>query len=944
MNRVSCYATTALLALLAAVVPLDLFLHASAAPADQAAAPAPTVNATPKVEFEKYTLPNGLQVILHVDRKLPIVHVNQWFHVGSKNEKPGRTGFAHLFEHMMFQGSKNAQAEYFVYAERAGANVREGGVNGTTNQDRTNYFATVPSANLENVLWFESDRLASLLDATTKEKLDNQRDVVKNERRQGLENQPYGRWYPLLSEAAFPKGHPYSWPVIGSQEDLTNASLEDVQEFFRTYYSPNNLSLVIAGDFEPAEAKTLVAKYFGDIPPGPALDRPAKWIPRLDGEKLVEVNDRVSLERVYIGWPSAEYFSAGDATLDLTARILSDGLSARLTRALVYDRQIATSVSAFNISGQIAGLFVVQATARPGSSLAQIETIVTEEIAKLAKDGPSAAEVERARNKQESEFISGLERIGGFGGKADVLNQYNTFLGDPGKLEADLARTRAVTPDAVRTAVGEWLNTTNRAVIRFHPEKSARPSDAQTLDRSKQPPLGADRPFVAPAVKTTKLENGLEVLVMERNDLPKLNVTLVTRAGAVGDPAGKAGVAHLTTTVVNLGTKTRNALQVEEALADLGTTLEGGAGRESARVGLDVLKRNVSPALAIVADVVQNPTFPEQEVAREKKRLLDAIAQQDRDANALAARVRPMLAFGPEHPYGRPVQGLRGTVEKITRDDLVAFHQARWKPASSALIFAGDITLAEATALARQHFASWAGGAAPAITIPAATASPANRVYLIDRPDAAQTVVAQWLPAPERKSADYDALRLADAVWGGGGFGTRLNLNLREDKGYSYGVFSNLALMSHAGLWSASGGVQTNKTKESVVEFDREMKALAGAKPISEEEFVTARERRLRGYAQQFESLGRLSQQVADNWILGLPATELQREYDATTSASLAQALAAAKKYAKPEAATLLLVGDRQKIEPGIRELQLGEIVVLDAEGKPVTGTGSTSQ
>jgi zinc protease len=932
---------TMVLGLLAIIVPVDLRLHASAAPAQQAAVPAAAVNATPKVEFEKYTLPNGLQVILHVDRKLPIVHVNQWFHVGSKNEKTGRTGFAHLFEHLMFQGSKNAAGEYFTYAERAGANLFEGGVNGTTSQDRTNYFATVPSANLENVLWLESDRLLTLADVTTKEKLDNQRDVVKNERRQSLENQPYGRWYPLMSETVFPKGHPYSWPVIGSQEDLTNASLDDVKEFFRTYYTPNNLSLVIAGDFEPAEAKKLVEKYFGDIPPGPALDRPEKWIPRLDSERLVEVNDRVSLERVYIGWPSAEYFSAGDATMDITARILSDGLSARLNRALVYDRQIATAVSAFNVSGEIAGLFVVQATARPGSSLAQIEAIITDEIAKLAKEGPTAAEVDRAKNKQEAEFISGLERIGGFGGKADVLNQYNTFTGDPGRLEADLARIRAVTADTVRAAVGEWLNTRNRAVLRFHPEQSTRPANALTLDRSKEPPLGADRPFVAPAVKTAKLENGIDVLVLERNDLPKLNVTLVTRAGAAGDPPGKAGVAHLTTTVVDLGTKTRNALQIEEALADLGTTLEGGAGRESARVGLDVLKRNLAPALAIVADVVQNATFPEQEVAREKKRLLDAIAQQERDPNALAARVRPVLAFGPEHPYGRPVQGFRGTVEKITREDLVAYHQARWKPASSALIFAGDITLAEATALAKQHFGSWSGGAAPAITIPPAVPSPANRVYIVDRPDAAQTVVAQWLSAPERKSPDYDALTLADAVWGGGGFGTRLNLNLREEKGYSYGVFSNLALMSHAGLWSATGGVQTNKTKESVVEFDREMKALAGAKPISQEEFAAARERRLRGYAQQFESLGRLSQQVGDNWILGLPPTELQREYDATNSATIAQVLAAAKKYAKPEAATLLLVGDRSKIEPGIRELQLGEIVALDAEGRPVTATGS---
>jgi zinc protease len=945
VKSVSRRATLASLILLLAAAPPVVPLHAVPAP-DGQNMPAPAAGVTPKVEFEKFTLPNGLQVILHVDRKLPIVNVNQWFHVGSKNEKTGRTGFAHLFEHMMFQGSKNADSEYFVYAERAGANVMEGGVNGTTNQDRTNYFATVPSANLENVLWFESDRLATLTDVTTKEKLDNQRDVVKNERRQGLENQPYGRWYPLISEAVFPKGHPYSWPVIGSQEDLTAASLDDVKEFFKTYYTPNNLSLAIAGDFDPAEAKKLVEKYFGDIPPGPALDRPDRWIPRLDGEKVVEVNDRVALERVYIGWPVPEYFTPEDATLDLTARILADGLSARLTRALVYDKQIATAVSAFNVSGEIAGLFVVQATARPGSALADVESIITDEIARLAKEGPAAAEVDRAKNKQESEFISGLERIGGFGGKADVLNQYNTFLGDPGKIDADLARYRAVTPEGVRLAAERWLNTRNRAILRFHPEKSARPENAMTLDRSKQPTLGADRPFVAPPVKTATLPNGLDVMVLERSDLPKVNVTLVTRAGAVGDPAGKAGVAHLMTTVIDLGTKTRNALQIEEALADLGTTLTGGAGRESARVSLDVLKRNLAPALGVLADVVQNATFPEEEVARERKRLLDAIAQQDRDANALASRIRPMLAFGPEHPYGRPVQGLRGTVETITRDDLVAYHRARWKPGSSALIFAGDITVAEATRLATEQFGQWSGEAAPAITIPPPSAMPASRVYLVDRPDAAQTVVAQWLPAPARKSADYDALKLADAVWGGGGFGTRLNLNLREDKGYSYGVFSTLALSSQAGIWSAAGGVQTNKTKESVVEFDREVKALAGTKPISAEEFTLARERRLRGYAQQFESLGRLTQQVADNWTLGLPPTELQREYDATNTATLEQALAAATKYARPEAATLLLVGDRAKIEAGIRELQLGEIVILDAEGKPVAADAgrTTSQ
>jgi len=896
--------------------------------------PAPPAN--PKIEFEKFTLPNGLQVILHVDRKLPIVHVNQWFHVGSKNEKTGRTGFAHLFEHMMFQGSKNVEGEYFTVAERAGANLREGGVNGTTNMDRTNYFATVPSGNLETLLWLEADRLATLLDVTDQKKLDNQRDVVKNERRQGLENQPYGRWYPMMMEAVFPKGHPYSWPVIGSQEDLSAASLEDVKEFFVRYYTPNNLSLAIAGDFDPAEAKKLVAKYFGDLPPGPALDRPARWVPTLDAPRVFEVNDRVSLERVYLGWPMPEYFAPGDAELTLASRILTDGLSSRLNRALVYDRQLASGVSAFTLGAEISGLFVVTATARPGASLAEIEQIIAQEIGRLAKEGPTPAELDRAKTKYESEFISGLERIGGFGGKADVLNQYNTFLGDPGKLDEDLARYRRATADDVRQAVARWLDTPNRAVLRFHPEQSQRPAAATTVDRSKMPALGTDRPFTAPAVQAAKLPNGLELFVVERHDLPKVTVTVASRAGAVADPAGKAGTAQLTIATIDMGTKTRKSLEIEDALGALGTTLTGSAGRESSRLGIDVLSRNLSPALAIVADVVQNPTFPEDEVAREKKRMLDAIAQQDRNPNALASRIAPMLMFGADHPYGRPVTGLRGTVESITRADLASFHAARWKPGSTALIFAGDVTLAQATDLAKQHFGAWSGGAAPAVQMNAAGATQGGKIFLVDRPESAQTVVVQWLPGITRSSPDYDALSLVDAVWGGGGFGTRLNLNLREDKGYSYGVFSSFSPMAKAGSWMASGGVQTDKTAPSVVEFVKEMKDLAGARPIGADELALAKTRRVRGYAQQFESLGRIAGQIANLWTLGLPMTELQREYDATNAVTIEQVSAVTKKYARPEASSMLLIGDRSKIEAAVRDLKLGEIVLVDIEGKPV--------
>ncbi len=888
----------------------------------------------PKIQFEKYVLSNGLQVILHVDRKLPVVHVNQWFHVGSANERLGRSGFAHLFEHMMFQGSKNANKEYFEYVEAAGANLLEGGVNGTTNEDRTNYFATVPSGNLEKILWLEADRLATLPEALTKEKLDNQRDVVKNERRQGLENQPYGRAFSLLNENLFPVGHPYQHTVIGSHEDLTAASVDDVKEFFRKYYTPNNLSLVIAGDFDPAEAKRLVEKYFGTIPAGPALDRPAKSVVKLDSEKIIEVNDRVPQERTYFAWNSPAYFDAGDAELELVATILTDGLSARLNKVLVFDKQLASNVVAFQSGQPLAGAFAMWVTARPGSDLKMIENIVTDEIAKLAKDGPTQMELDRAKTKWEFGFISGLEGIGGFGGKSDLLNQYNTFLGDPGKFEDDLARRRNATVESVRASVDKYLNTRNRLLIRFHPEKSGKPSQV-AIDRTQEPALGSDRPFMAPEVKSAKLENGLEIFVVEKSELPKVSISLATRAGSIADSSAKAGLASLTARLTRRGTKTRDALQIDEALGNLGTGIGAGAGKENASLSLEVLKRNLNSALEVMADIAINPSFPASEFEREKKIALDNLAQAANNPNAVANRVAMMLAFGADHPYGRPNGGLPATVQALTRDDLVKFHSSYWKPASSALIFVGDITLAEATALARQHLGSWSGGAAPAVNVPAAKPMGAGKVYLVDKQGAAQTVIAHVLTAPQRKSPDFYALSLANAVYGGG-FGTRLNLNLREDKGYSYGVFAFPQFFANGGTWIASGGVQTNKTKESAVEFMKELKFIAGEKPISEKEFSTARLTKIRGYAQQFESYGRIAGQVADLWTAGLPMTDLQRETAEIGKLQLANVNSVAAKYAALNGTSLLLVGDLSVIETGIRELNLGEIVILDVEGKPV--------
>ncbi len=888
-------------------------------------------DAFPRIEYQKVVLPNGLQIFLHLDQKLPVVHVNQWFHVGSKNEKQGRTGFAHLFEHMMFQGSKHAKDDYFNYVEKAGANLREGGVNGTTDFDRTNYFATVPSGNLEALLWVESDRLATLADALTQEKLDNQREVVRNERRQSYENQPYGRAYMLLTENLHPAGHPYSWDVIGSHEDLIAASLEDVADFFRTFYTPNNLSLCIAGDFDRDQALDLVEKYFGGIPAGPVLDRPTRWVPVLEGERVIEATDRVPQERSYIAWPAPRYFETDEASLDMAARILSEGLSSRLSRRLVYDEQRCTNVFAYNEAREIAGNFVVAATARPGESLETIEAIIFEEIGKIAAEGPTGEELQRTKNKWELEFISGLERIGGFGGKADRLNQYNVYLGDADKLEKDVARYRGVSRESMREAVRRWLPIDRHLTLRFRPEASGRAVGVD-FDRASEPALGVDRPFIAPPVREGKLENGIDLFVIERSDLPKVAVIFASRSGGAVDPAGKEGTAHLTVSLVDMGTAKRDALDIERAFGDLGTMLSGTAGRELSMLSFEVLNRNLAGGMELFAEVIREASYPEAEVEREKMRHLDSLAQQANNPSSVASRLRGILAFGREHPYGRPLQGFPSSVREIGRDDLLQFHQTQWKPGSSALIFAGDISFDDAKELAEKYFGPWQGAPAERTVIPPRSESNRGKIFLVDRQDAPQTVLMQILPAPGRRTKDSYALRLVDAVWGGGGFGTRLNLNLREDKGYSYGVFSSLGFLSEAGSWWAHGNMQTDKTRESFVELSSELEDLAGRKPITAKELADAKATRTRGYSQQFESLGRIAGQVADLWSVGLPMSELQREYDETAGTGMDAVVEAVRRHLAGIQPVYLLVGDLSKIEEGICSLG-PEVIVLDEEG-----------
>ncbi len=903
---------------------------ALAAGANAALEPPPaTTNASltaTRIEFEKYTLANGLQVILHVDRRSPRVHVSQWFHVGSRDEPVGRTGFAHLFEHVMFEGSQHAPQRYAVYGSKAG--IYSGG---RTDKDRTKYFSTAPSTSLEYLLWLEADRLATLPEALTQAKLDSARGVVQNERRQS-ENQPYGSVFEVMLENLYPEGHPYAWPTIGSHEDLRAATLDDVRDFFRTWYTPNNLSLVLAGDFDPVQAKRLIERYFGSIAPGPPLRRLARWVPDLRGDRILEVTDRVPYARLYFGWPSPPRFERGDVELEIAAAILADGPTSRLNRTLVERGQLASDVSASHDGGEIAGEFGISVTARPGTSLQQLEKIVMQEIARLAKEAPTAAELEPIRKKKIELGSTGT--AADIVSKADRLNFYNSYLGDPDRFESELARYRGVTAEGIREAVNRWLHTGNRVLLRVFPEISGLPTTV-AVDRSQVPPLGTEAALVVPQVETARLANGLQIFLVRRADSPHVVGTLATRAGTVADPPGHEGLAHLTVSTMTAGKLDRSTKAGTGASDPRGgpaiAFIRGSAAPESAQLSFEVMKADLPAALGVVAGMSRRPDFSAERFAREKRLLLDTLARDASDPNALAERIRPMVLFGREHPYGRPRSGLPGTIESLTREDLLRFHETNWKPDGAALILAGDLSLEEAEQLAREHFGAWSGSP-PAVPIPDAQPLGPGRVFVVDRPGAAQTVISELLPGPLRSAADYPAAELANAVWGAG-----LGRNVRAEKGYTYTVSALTSLHTRAAAWMALAGVQTDKTSESIIEFNAELARVGGGgEPLTEAELAELKTSQARNLEQANRVPQLLVGLIAHLWDLDLPVTEMQRFAQAAERVTLAEVQEAGKRYAAPGRAKLLLVGDYAKIAPGLKELGLGDITLLDTEGRPV--------
>src|SRR5499427_2677326 len=642
------------------------------------------------IPFQKFVLDNGLTVIVHEDHKAPIVAVNLWYHVGSKNEKPGKTGFAHLFEHLMFGGSEHAQGRYIDAMEKIGATD----LNGTTNNDRTNYFENVPTSALDYTLWMESDRMAYLtLDQKT---LDLQRGVVQNEKRQG-ENQPYAVAFQLITQNTYPAGHPYSWTVIGDMADLNAASMDDVKEWFKTYYGPSNVVICLAGDIDAKTAKEKVEKYFGNVPPGPPVGHQEAWIAKMTGTHRGTVQDRVPQARIYKIWNMPQDATPEADYLDLVSDVLSSGKSSRFYKRLVYDDQIATNANASVSLKEIGGQFVVQATAKPGGDLAQVEKELDEELAKFLKDGPTAEELARVKAQYQANFIRGIERIGGFGGKSDRLAQNQVFRGDPDAYKTSLKRVQDATAEDLKAAANRWLSD-GVYVLEVQPFPNYKTA-AAGADRSKAPVIGTPPELKLPKLQRATLSNGLKVILAERHEVPLVTFWLDLDAGYAADQSAAPGTSSLTMALLNGGTKTRTALQISDEQNLLGAQLFAFSDLDLSIVRLSALKSTLDASLALFGDIIVNPTFPEEDFRRQQKLQLAAIQREQVTPFQMGLRVFPGLLYGPGHAYGNPLtgSGTAASVEKMTREDLVKFHQAWFKPNHATLVVAGDTTLSEVT-------------------------------------------------------------------------------------------------------------------------------------------------------------------------------------------------------------------------------------------------------
>ncbi|MFI4952797.1 MAG: M16 family metallopeptidase [Burkholderiales bacterium] len=902
-----------------------------------AAGPAPTI------PYEKYRLSNGLEVILSQDRTLPLVTIDVWYHVGAANEESGRTGFAHLFEHMMFTGSKHVPrglADKLL--EAAGASDS----NASTSFDHTNYYDTLPSNQLELALWTHADRMGYLLDSLDQKALANQQDVVRNERRERIENQPYGIVDETVFRVLFPPGHPYRPYVMGSHADIQAARLTDVRDFFKRYYRPNNATLTIVGDFDTATVKTLVGKYFGSFRRGPDVATPAVVTPPIVGERRVTVTDQIELDRIDLAWLTPPRFKADDAELAVAAHVLAGGKSSRLYNRLVYELQLAQEVSAAQDAYALTSIFDVQAFARPGHTALELETAIDAELARFAAEGPTMAEVERARNQIERSMYQGLQKIYG---RADTLNMYNQYTGDPGYLPKDVERYAAVTPATVQRAVREHLRKDARAVVlavrgdkKLDPEPAVAPADraratesinADETWRRRPPAAGPAHAASLPAPQSFKLVNGLTVLHLQRSNPPIVTAQLVVNAGLGADDPARPGAADFAAAMLEEGTTTRSTLQIAQEIEQLGAGYAAQTRRDLTSLRIDALARNFPVALGLLADIAQHPTFPTEEIERQRKARLAEIVEAREDSGTLAEVAFARALYGPDHPYGRSNLGTEASTLRMGAADLRQFWGRWFRPDNAALVVVGAIDAASLRALAEQLWGSWTAVAAavpddkPA-TLPAHTAT---RVIIVDKPGAPQTDLRIGRIGTVRTTPDLPALQLLNEAIGGG-FTSRLNLDLREEKGYTYGIGSRFEYGRRPGPFVVRTAVRGDASGPAARDILAQLKR-AGTAALTPEELRRARGSLTDSLPAMFETNGATASSFGELFAYGLPLDYFRKLPARLGAVRAADLPPLARRYFDPSSMVVIAVGDRGNLQRALEALRLGPIEVWPIAG-----------
>ncbi len=940
-----------------------------AAAATKAAKPAPVADLVKAVNipYETFTLDNGLRVIVHTDRKAPVVAVSVWYGIGSKNEPQGKTGFAHLFEHLMFNGSENAPGDFFEPLQQVGATD----FNGTTWFDRTNYFETVPTGALDRALFLESDRMGHLLGAVTQEKLDNQRGVVQNEKRQG-DNNPFGIVEYEQLENLYPSGHPYHHSTIGSMKDLDSASLTDVKKWFSDNYGPNNSILVLAGDIDTKTAKPMVEKWFGDIKRGPEVAKLNIPVPTLDAPKFKTINDQVSTTRIYRMWAIPGLDNPDYIAMSMAGSVLGGLASSRQDNALVREQQVAVGVTAGAEIFAQGGQFVVSADVKPGTDAKTVAAKLDEQIALFLKEGPSQDELTRAATRYVSGQIAGLESVGGFSGKAGTLAEGLLYSNNIAQYKVDLERAAKITPAEVKATASKWLSRPvfslivepgkrteggeNRGGFVVSPANYAKPDIAlrpeyysdpeqktSTLlsyagaDRSKLPDVGTLTALDFPTIERGNLKNGIEVYFARRAAVPTVQVNVSFDAGYAADPKSALGTQSFMLALMDEGTLSLGSKALAETQERLGANITSGATSDNTVFSLSALKANLKPSLELLADFIRNPAFDVKELERTRAKQLNRISAELNNPNAIATRALMPALYGKAHPYGIPPSGTGdpAVVKTLDRSALSAFHQTWLRPDTAKIFVVGDSSLKEVTAVLNKSLGSWKvpATAKPAKDFSAAIPKQTPRVILINRDNSPQSVIAAGQILPLKGSDDLELLRAGNDVLGGS-FLSRLNTNLRETKGWSYGVGSRVSSVKENISYMIFAPVQADRTGDSISELFKDSNAFLSTKGVTPEELERTVNGNVRELPGSFETSGDVLRGIQNIVNYNRPDDYYEKLADTYRAMTAPQIDAASRAVLRPKEMLVVVVGDAKQVKPQLEKLGL-PIEIQDQAANP---------